>query len=144
MDAAKFEKNRNLKNWKIQKVGMMRWKLDHQFENCPKLFEEKIPHWSTKNVAKKRSVANEPGDRWLSIHVIKLYDLKFKALLIWRYNQKKCKLWPKNSKKKSSIITSKIFYYIMLKSSSNFRHMSGIACFLRFRWLQHVFTNWAI
>ena len=60
----------------------MRWKLDHQFENCPKLFEEKIPHWSTKNVAKKKSVANEPSDRWLSIHVIKLYDLKFKALLI--------------------------------------------------------------
>ena len=41
----------------------MRWKLDHQFENCPKFFEEKIPHWSTKNVAKKRSVANEPSDR---------------------------------------------------------------------------------
>ena len=52
-------------------MHMMRWKFDHQFENCQKLFEDKIPHWSTKNVAKKRSVANEPGDRWFSIHVIK-------------------------------------------------------------------------
>ena len=68
---------------------MMRWKLDHQFENCPKLFEDKIPHLTTKNVAKKRSVANEPGDRWLSINVNRLYDLKFKALLIWQYNNKK-------------------------------------------------------
>ena len=54
---------------------MTRW--DHQFENGPKLFEDKILQWTTKNVTKNSSVANEPGDGRLSILVIKLYDLTF-------------------------------------------------------------------
>ena len=33
----------------------MRWKLDHQFENCPKLFEDKIPQLTTQNCTKKLS-----------------------------------------------------------------------------------------
>ena len=61
---------------------MTRCEINDHFKNCPQLFEDKINQWKTKNVAKYRSVANEPGDRWLSIHVIKLYDWKFKALLI--------------------------------------------------------------
>ena len=70
---------------------MMRSKLDHQFENDPKLFKDKTPQWTTKNVTKNSSVANEPGDRCLSIHVLKLYDLKLKALLICHYILKNCK-----------------------------------------------------
>ena len=52
--------------------------------------------------------------------------------------------WPKNSKKKSVNLTSRIFYNIVLLNSSIFRHRSGIAWFLRFRWLWHFFTNWFI
>ena len=58
-------------------LGMMMWKLDHQFENGPKLFEDKIPQWTTKNVTKKTQWQMNPCDRWLSIHIIKYYDLKF-------------------------------------------------------------------
>ena len=56
--------------------------INDHFKNCPNFFEDKISQWKTKNVAKNRSVANEPRDRWLSINVKTLYDLKFKALLI--------------------------------------------------------------
>ena len=35
-----------------------RCEINDHFKNCPKLFEDKIPQWTTKNVTKKCSVAN--------------------------------------------------------------------------------------
>ena len=51
---------------------------------------------------------------------------------------------PKAVLENSSNLTSRIFYYIVLKSSSNFRHRFGTACFLRFRWLWNNFSYWYI
>ena len=43
---------------------------------------QNFPKWTTEFFTKNSPVANELCDQWLSIHEIKLYDLKFKELLI--------------------------------------------------------------
>ena len=84
-----------------QNLVMTRCEINNDFKNCPKLFENKIPQSTTEYFTRNSSVAYEPSDPQLFILVIKSNDLKFKSLLFR----------PQNSKKKSSNLTSGIFYY---------------------------------
>ena len=57
-----------MKGNKIARVSIpnefrTRCEINDHFQNCPKLFEDKIPQWTTEIFTKNMSVANGPCDR---------------------------------------------------------------------------------